>query len=273
MDSFEFIHTDWFKTLRLIIGLPSIVCLLIHLCKFFRSKSPQRLATKNLTVYCFILLINNFFNISDTWTYLRDLLYEFFVLGNFGVMRFIYLYSVFVTTFFKFIIAIELYLCFRKVALYLQRSSGTRNRTFIICVISGVSIPLGVTILLYFLEDPIMSAYKFLAMIRVVRLIPVVGAFCYIRSASIHRNDLFTKFALQLRLLLMIGGISAALSLVEVIIMNFVFEGDEDRELEIGHDIFIIHNMGTALEGLLIGILFTFRKNTFKPVNVSLNRC
>lgn len=272
----EFNAAFWITLVLTVTCALSTAFLAIHLYKFLRSPSPQSLSSKNLTLYCFILLLHNIYTELDWYDFLH---YLYSSLDE-VIPMFIHIYTRLTITFFKFIIALEICLCFRQVAVYFQKPSGPQNKKFVICVISGLGIPLLPTFIAfyfsgYFHADPKpltdysndSGFFQFMAFLRIARLIPVLGAFWYLRSASIDKHELLTNFSLHVRLLMMIGGTAALLGVVEVIIVKFVMpQGNEVGKTEIGLLFAVAYDVGAMLEGLLIGILFTFKQSTFKSV-------
>lgn len=175
------------------------------------------------------------------------------------------------TTFHKFIIGLDICLSFRQIALYLHPTSGPQNKKFLFYCLSGAGIPLLYTFIFVFVFPERDRAYRFVThiwairIIHMARLIPIFGAFWYLRLASMDKNELWMRFSLHIRLLVMLGGFSAALGVSEL----FFAKDDECNEIRrnrpFDRPYFFAYLFGSILEGTIIGVCFTFKKDTFQP--------
>lgn len=251
---------------------------MIHFYKFFRSGkiSSQTLATKNLTFYCFLLFAYlllvfriRFFLSSDSVI----LYHRFDALVYYTHVAYIYMrHSL---SFFKLIMALDIFLCFRNISLHLQRPPpGNQNNKFYAYCLLGISIPAVYLYLTHNVYTIRFTKEELLTFIRIARLIPTVGAFWYIRSTSIDKSELWVKFSLYIRLLIMLGGLAALLSVSQVylkISLHFSdYSLDEDSSVLVRDNLRMQHFFSgildtcTVLEGIIIGIFFTFKKDTFR---------
>lgn len=244
--------------------IPSTICLITHFYKFITSPKPQSLPTKNLTFYCFLLFTFHIILLSHLNGFKPILPYGFIIMT----------YLMLSTTSFKFIIALDICWCFRQIALYLQSPSGPQNTKFFIYCFLGGGVPFLYTFLSLFIHSN--KHVEFLCktltwamrITRIVRLIPIIGSFWYMSLASIDKTELWTRFSLHIRLLVMLGGFSAVLGVLELISCEFHGEVDEKNIFRNSDWIyFFVQFIGAVLEGLTIGIFFTFRKDTFKPIS------
>lgn len=255
----------------------STVFIVIHLYKFFHSINKQSLATKNLTLYCFFLIVIHFwvFFLFEMQFFLHAVpsffLTEWFVLISFQ-------YLVLTTTFFKFIMAVDLCWSFRKVALYLQAPSVHQDGKFLVYGFLGTSFPLLCTAVCTYVDFDYLYKLAALAylyyttnIIRILRLIPILGAFWYIRSASMSKAELWKRFSLHMRLIIMLGGFSAVFGTLELFLQWMVdswsspyHHSNKVEITEYQKIYFYVDFVSIFLEGIVIGIFFTFKDDTFK---------
>lgn len=227
----------------------SILCLITHLYKFCTSESPQSLPTKNLTFYCFFLLVS--FLYEFTRAALRGSCCEIFCWISF--------YKLLTIPFLKFIIALDVCICLRNTVLRFERTSGSYNGTFILYCILGTGIPLLSVLLLGRLVEDSFKVYAVvLKMATGIRFMRLVLFFCvlrYIRLASFGKTLLIPNVLLHIRLVVVIGALSAISDIVDLICMAV------DYKIEfLGR----IPQLGIVFEGFVIGMCFTFKKDTFK---------
>lgn len=181
-------------------------------------------------------------------------------------------------TLIKFFIAIDACFCFRNIALHLQGSSNSTNTKFTIYCFLSTSITLIYSSVWYVfsnngIDDTWYDPYVAMRVIRIIRLIPIAGAFYYLRSASMDKKVLWSRFSLHIRLLAMLGGFSAIITIAEIFSLNGVInlnininddDGNNDVSVNANNMYFLINGFGTILERAVIGILFTFKKDTFR---------
>lgn len=259
-----------------LLHICSAFCVIIHLYKFFKNKSTQNSPSKNLAFYCIILLV--LYSVCPVSIWFVPLLRaHIYVAATKVTFITIFLYfMILTTTWLKFIMALDVYLCFRKIALQLR----PRKPKFVLNCILGIGLPLLFTVLVYLLfhfsEASQMGSIRkvfhwTIIIIRILRIVPIVGAFWYIIFSNVERTELRTKFSLHIRLLVMLGAFSAMLTVVQIILVHFVFDGNLDKMWKSHAFKSLADNVingcadsfGLIMEGLMIGICFTFRKFTF----------
>ncbi|XP_065203511.1 uncharacterized protein LOC135833671 [Planococcus citri] len=253
---------SFIKIPLLIMQLISFICVIVHFYKFFTSKTKQRLATKNLTFYCGCLALKY-----SCAFYCTALASDFSKTSNkYCIRAFVFIHQLVMTmALFKTIMALDIYLCFRKIALFLEtHSSGPQNGKFVVYCTCSIGVPLIWRILLEFVcsdgrDIDLIVPWTALA-VRIARVGPILGAFWYLWSASFDKNVLFAKYSMHIRLIMMIGGVSAVSDAAQFVNMIFFTRlADVD-----GLNAYLqIHFIAAALEGVIIGMCFTFKDDTF----------
>ena len=256
-----------FYVVVFIFYIISFICVIIHLLRFFLSEGSQRWTTKFLTFYCFILFLIylNFTHgivgqrvVNIAWSYNKTIDY---VLN-------------FMTNCLKLIMAIDIFWCFRGVALYLKHPSLSHTKKFLVYCLSGTLIPLFyyISIELLFSEDEAPRIFIWTEyVLHLIRLIPICGAFWYIKFSSGKRSHLWKNLQLQIRLLILIGGSTSTIDLFSVLIAIMYRTTGESIFPTNALQTFVLHFKYSSIfiEGTIIAIAFTFRKSSFQPISTA----
>lgn len=240
--------------------LLSIIFLIIHLYKFLKTNTRQTLATRNLTIYCLYLLQSYIFdNFVETWFteehcplyYLIDAFIHILLSCSLLVMAF------------------DTYLCLKNTVLHFAVSSLDSNHLkFPIYRSIAIIVSLLLTAFLLLFSDNrphqnglSVKDYIKISIILGIRFICIlffIASVIYLNLASINKKKLLSDFSLYLRLLVITGVISIVQNTIYAI--HLVNKNKTEYDPLIEH---LIYNF-TNWEGFIIGVLFTFKKNTFR---------